>query len=125
MTFRVFDDSTQGAYFVVLIFSAIATVVAVVLRFVATRLTHRKLALEDWFALAAVLVFLLRVGIVLYCRLTLSYFNISFINTAFHYFFFPQSMLKSSPFLGLTVINGRGLELAFDTAAYTKAFKVC
>lgn len=63
MTFNVFNDPGQGAYFVLLIVSALASVVAVVLRFVATSRSRRKPGLEDWFAFAAVVVFLVRIGV--------------------------------------------------------------
>ena len=66
MAFEVFKDSTQGAYFVVLIISAVLSVVAVVLRFLATRRMGRKPGLEDWLAVSAVVVFLARIGTVLY-----------------------------------------------------------
>jgi hypothetical protein len=66
MAFEVFKDSTQGTYFVVLIISAVLSVVAVVLRFLATRRMGRKPGLEDWLAVSAVVVFLARVGAVLY-----------------------------------------------------------
>ena len=63
MAFRVFDDPGQGAYFVLLIVSAVVSVAAVVLRFVATSLSRRKPGLEDWLAFAALVVFLPRVGV--------------------------------------------------------------
>lgn len=63
MAFRVFDDLGQGTYFVLLIVSALVSVVAIVLRFVATSLSRRKLGLEDWLAFAAVVVFLPRIGV--------------------------------------------------------------
>ncbi|KAK0629906.1 hypothetical protein B0T17DRAFT_203135 [Bombardia bombarda] len=62
MTFDVFQDKNQGAYFVVTIISAVLTTIAVALRFIATRRTGRKLGLEDWLALAATIVFLARIG---------------------------------------------------------------
>ena len=65
MPFRVFEDPKQGAYFVLLIFSVLVSIVAIVLRFVATSLSHRKPGLEDWLALAAVVVFLPRIGVAL------------------------------------------------------------
>ena len=65
MTFRVFDDPQQGAYFVLLIVSVLIAVVAIVLRFIATSLSRRKPGLEDWLALAAVVVFLPRIGVAL------------------------------------------------------------
>ncbi|KAH8899039.1 hypothetical protein GQ53DRAFT_363370 [Thozetella sp. PMI_491] len=91
MAFNVFHDSTQGSFFVVLIVTGALSIVAVLCRFLATRLSRRRPGLEDWLALAALLVYLLRVGAVLY---------------------------------GLTVINGRGLDLAFDPEAYEKSFKM-
>lgn len=63
MAFRVFHDPGQGAYFVLLIVSALVSVAAVALRFVATSLSRRKPGLEDWLACAAVAVFLPRVGV--------------------------------------------------------------
>jgi len=63
MAFRVFDDPQLGAYFVLLIVCAFISIVAVVLRFVATSISHRKLGLEDWLAFTAVVVFLTRIGV--------------------------------------------------------------
>ena len=63
MAFHVFHDPGQGSYFVLLIVSAFLSVVAIVLRFLATSLSRRKPGLEDWLALAAVLVFLPRLGV--------------------------------------------------------------
>lgn len=65
MPLRVFHDQGQGTYFVLLILSAIISVAAILLRFVATSLSRRKPGLEDWLALAAVLVLLPRIGVAL------------------------------------------------------------
>jgi hypothetical protein len=119
MAFRVFDDSGQGAYFVLLIISVLVATAAVVLRFVATSLSHRKPGLEDWLALAAVLVFLPRAGV-------------AFNGTSAR----PHGVLARScrtpavltrvyVLAALVIINGRGLDLAFDTVSYENAFKVC
>lgn len=67
MGFRVFQIPDQGVYFIVLIVCAVSCIAAVVLRFMATRRVNRKPAAEDWFALAAVMVFLARIGCMLYC----------------------------------------------------------
>lgn len=63
MAFRVFDDPGQGTYFVLLAVSALVSVVAIALRFVATSLSRRKPGLEDWLAFAAAFVFLSRIGV--------------------------------------------------------------
>lgn len=63
MAFHVFDDSGQGAYFILLIVAALASIVAVVLRFVSTSLSGRKPGLEDWLALAALVVLITRIGV--------------------------------------------------------------
>lgn len=70
MEFRVFQIADQGAYFVVLIFCALSSVAALILRFVATHQSNRKPGAEDWFALVAVLLFLVRVGFMLDCKIS-------------------------------------------------------
>jgi len=68
MGFQVFQIADQGAYFVVLIFCALSSVNAVVLRFLATYRSQRKAGAEDWLSLAAVLLFLARIGVMLDCK---------------------------------------------------------
>lgn len=65
MVFHVFRNSEQGAYFVLLILCTLSCVVALVLRFVATRRSDRRAGAEDWLALVAVLVFLAQIGFAL------------------------------------------------------------
>ncbi|KAJ2987031.1 hypothetical protein NUW58_g4729 [Xylaria curta] len=65
MAFNVFMNAGTGAYFTVLIVAGLLCSIAVTLRFMATRANNRKPAWEDWFALAAVAVFLTRIGVVL------------------------------------------------------------
>ncbi|KAL1882932.1 hypothetical protein Daus18300_000570 [Diaporthe australafricana] len=61
MAFQVFQVPDQGAYLIVLIVCAVSCIAAVALRFMATHRVNRKPAAEDWFALVAVLVFLVRI----------------------------------------------------------------
>jgi len=68
MGFRVFQVADQGAYFVVLILCALSSIGAIVLRFLATHRSRRKPGAEDWFSLAAVLLFLARIGLMLDCK---------------------------------------------------------
>lgn len=68
MKLKVFEISSPGAYSFLLIFCAVSCVGAVVLRFVATHRSNRTAAAEDWFALVAVLAFLVRIGSELDCR---------------------------------------------------------
>ena len=117
MVFRVFDDSQQGAYFVLLIVSALISVVAIALRFVATSLSRRKPGLDDWLALAAVVVFIPRVGVALNGMSARSYSVPTRCHTAILTFVYV--------FIALRYINGRGVELAYDRVSYEKAFKVC
>ncbi|KAF7865955.1 hypothetical protein EAF04_006119 [Stromatinia cepivora] len=91
MAFHVFDAPGQGAYFVILVVSAVVCIVALVLRILATNISARKLGLEDWLAVGAVAVFLARDAVAI---------------------------------RALTIINGRGLELATDLVAYENAFKL-
>ena len=63
MPFQVFDDSGQGIFLVLLIVGTLVSIVAIALRFFATYLSRRKPGLEDWLALAALAVFLARVGV--------------------------------------------------------------
>lgn len=68
MAFRVFQIPDQGAYFVVLIVCALSSVAAVALRFLATHRSQRKAGAEDWLSLAALLLFLARIGVMLDCK---------------------------------------------------------
>ncbi|RYP47492.1 hypothetical protein DL768_006464 [Monosporascus sp. mg162] len=58
MALHIFDNSAQGAYFVLLVVLAPICIAATILRFIATRRSGRAPALEDWFALAALIVHL-------------------------------------------------------------------
>ncbi|KAG6354079.1 hypothetical protein INS49_005050 [Diaporthe citri] len=55
---NIFNTSIQGVYFVILIIFAPFCTLAVALRFIACRKAGRKLGLEDWFALCALIVYL-------------------------------------------------------------------
>ncbi|KAI1407903.1 hypothetical protein F5Y13DRAFT_121114 [Hypoxylon sp. FL1857] len=55
MTFRVFDDGVLGALFVSIIVCTPIAILVTVLRFVATRKSQRKIGLEDYLALLALL----------------------------------------------------------------------
>ena len=55
---NVFDRYEYRAGFFVCIITAPICILATILRFVATRRTSRKLGLEDWFALLALLPYL-------------------------------------------------------------------
>ena len=68
MGFQVIRISDQGVQSFLLVFCALSCVGAVVLRFVATHRSNRTAAAEDWFALVAVLVFLIRIGFMLHRR---------------------------------------------------------
>ncbi|KAF1994668.1 benzoate 4-monooxygenase cytochrome P450 [Amniculicola lignicola CBS 123094] len=63
MTLKVFTDSGHSFYFVFLIITGIVGFTALVLRFVASNVVHRKLGWEDWLAAAAVAVFLARTSV--------------------------------------------------------------
>lgn len=118
MAFRVFDDQGQGAYFVLLIVSALVSVVAIVLRFVATSLSRRKPGLEDWLALAAVVVLLSRIGVAF--KGTSARLHSVFTRSCHT----PAILTLVYVLAALGYINGRGLELAFDRVSYENAFKV-
>ena len=63
MAFHVLDNSGQGFYFIFLIIAGLVGLVALILRFVATKVAHRKLGWEDVLAVAAVAVFLTRTSV--------------------------------------------------------------
>lgn len=56
MALGLFEHSTQGAFFVLLVVLAPISIVTTILRFIATRRSRRKFGLEDWAALMAFLV---------------------------------------------------------------------
>lgn len=119
MAFNIFDDSGQGTYLILLIVGTLISIVAIVLRFVATLRSHRKPGLEDWLALSALAVFLPRVGVGCNgssarsaCVLARTYHTLAMLTVVY-------------VFIALRYINGRGVELALDRIAYEKAFKVC
>lgn len=58
ITYHVFDDSIQGAIFILIVVLTPLSVLATVLRFLASRASLRKLGAEDWFALGALLFYL-------------------------------------------------------------------
>lgn len=118
MTFHVFNDPGQGAYFVLLIVSALTSVVAIVLRFVATSRSGRKPGLEDWLAFAAVVVFLIRIGVAFNGTSARLH---SVLTRSCHT---PAILTLVYALAALRYINGRGLDLAFDRASYENAFKV-
>lgn len=58
ITSNVFNDSMQGTIFIVIVVLTPLSVIATVLRFLASRVSLRKLGAEDWFALGALLFYL-------------------------------------------------------------------
>jgi hypothetical protein len=60
MAFNVFDSPGEAGYFSSLAVGGFLSIIAVALRFVAARHVGRKLAAEDWFALAAGAILVLR-----------------------------------------------------------------
>lgn len=58
ITSSIFDDSIQGTIFILIVVLTPLSVLATVLRFLASRLSSRKLGPEDWFALGALLFYL-------------------------------------------------------------------
>lgn len=60
MAFNVFDSPGEGGYFGSLAVGGFLSIIAVALRFIAARHVGRKLAAEDWFALAAGAILVLR-----------------------------------------------------------------
>lgn len=123
MGFRVFQIADQGAYFVVLIFCALSSVAALILRFVATHRSNRKPGAEDWFALVAVLLFLARIGFMLDCKISHLTDGLSLFK---HYKAPCWSVCSVSALLGLVVINGRSIDpMTIDPPSFAKIFKVC
>ncbi|KAI1392108.1 uncharacterized protein F4822DRAFT_389641 [Hypoxylon trugodes] len=57
MAFEVFKDSQQGAAFVICVVTTPVCILATYLRFVATKRAHRKIGIEDWFSLVALIFF--------------------------------------------------------------------
>ncbi|KAK5989623.1 Satratoxin biosynthesis SC1 cluster protein 4 [Cladobotryum mycophilum] len=66
MALHVFDDTQQGASFIVCIVSTPICILATILRFVATSHSGRKIGLEDWFALLGLFFFLLYTAMLLW-----------------------------------------------------------
>lgn len=123
MAFRVFQIADQGAYFVLLIFCALSSASALVLRFVATHRSNRKPGAEDWFALLAVSLFLARIGFMLDCRT--SHLSDIVLPSKEIYEAFCWSVCLCAP-LGLVVINGRNLDpTTIEPQNFAKIFKVC
>lgn len=58
ITSHVFDDSIQGAIFVLIVVLTPLSVIATALRFLASRASSRTLGAEDWLALGALLFYL-------------------------------------------------------------------
>ena len=58
MAFRVFENSEQGATFVVTLITLPICVLVTVLRFVVIKRSGRKLAVEDWLAFGALFPYL-------------------------------------------------------------------
>ncbi|CAJ2510909.1 Uu.00g065340.m01.CDS01 [Anthostomella pinea] len=59
MAFLVFQDPLHGAFFVLVLILMPMSIVATGLRFLATKYSGRKPGLEDWFALLALLFYLI------------------------------------------------------------------
>ncbi|KAI0145541.1 hypothetical protein GGR57DRAFT_479870 [Xylariaceae sp. FL1272] len=58
MAFEVYKDRGQWVDFLTSLILSVICIIAVVLRFIATRKSHRKPSLEDWLALLALVAFL-------------------------------------------------------------------
>ncbi|ORY71957.1 uncharacterized protein BCR38DRAFT_418509 [Pseudomassariella vexata] len=63
MAFSVYNDSEQGAAFTLIIVTLPICILSTILRFTSTRHSERKVGLEDWFALLALLFYLGYVGL--------------------------------------------------------------
>ncbi|KAH8773863.1 hypothetical protein F5883DRAFT_548704 [Diaporthe sp. PMI_573] len=72
MTFAVFTNSAQGATFVLCIVGIPITILVTVFRFIGTRRARRKVNLEDWFALVALISFLVHSSTALWTVATLN-----------------------------------------------------
>ena len=68
MTFNVFNNSEEGTGFVVAVVSIPICFFAVFLRFLSTTRAGRKINVEDWFALLALLTFLVYTSIDLWSK---------------------------------------------------------
>lgn len=62
MAFEVFKSSDQTATFFLCIFTTPICVLLTLLRFTTTQRRGRNIGLEDWLALAALIIFLVWVG---------------------------------------------------------------
>lgn len=123
MEFKVFQIADQGAYFVILVFCALSSVAALILRFAATHQSNRKPGAEDWFALVAVLLFLARVGFMLDCKKSHPTDKLVLLK---HYQAPVWSVCSVCAFLGLVVVNGRSIDpMTIDPQDFAKIFKVC
>jgi hypothetical protein len=58
MAFRVFENADQGATFVVTLITLPVCILATVLRFAVIIQSNRKVAVEDWFTIGALLPYL-------------------------------------------------------------------
>ncbi|KAI1657078.1 hypothetical protein F4813DRAFT_396621 [Daldinia decipiens] len=72
MGFEITKDSHQTAAFIVCLITAPTCIVATALRFIATRRNRRRIGWEDWFALLALIFFLIYVALLLYILVTLN-----------------------------------------------------
>lgn len=68
MSLHIFVDPLQGAVFLICILTIPICTAATVLRFTNTRRSGRKVNLEDWFALVALLSFWLHAALSLWSK---------------------------------------------------------
>lgn len=76
MGLGIFDDQIQGTVFVFGLVTAPILIFTLILRFLSTQRPGRKIEYEDWFALAALLVYLLNL-VLLFISAFLLQFSIS------------------------------------------------
>ncbi|KAF3067104.1 hypothetical protein GL218_08768 [Daldinia childiae] len=72
MGFEIAKDSHQTAAFIVCLITAPTCIAATTLRFIATRRNRRRIGWEDWFALLALIFYLVYVALLLYVLVTLN-----------------------------------------------------
>ena len=71
MAFNVFNNNEEGAAFVVSVITIPICFFATLLRFISTAGSGRKIGAEDWFALVALLAFLVYTCIDLWSKCTM------------------------------------------------------
>lgn len=81
MAFKVFDDKAHGTGFVVAVVTIPICILATALRFYISKLPGKKIGLEDWFALVALLAFLVYTGCNLWSK-TIRFHTIGFYDSS-------------------------------------------